>query len=322
MTVGIEIERTVTDYHTNAFKELQEIEISVDKQFEETYLKITERDETDLKYILRFQNPNNPDPATSWWNSKQISTRASAAVFKKEVEGWYWDIHRNHISVSLKHYDVDGFETDVEADQTSHIYTIKLSKMINGVTTSAIEAIKSTSKATFLVTLPADGVQSFPPLNGHFTIKCPGSYGNNYQTKEISTRESEKGIEIALMRDCYQIYNKIEVWNVWKNRYYENGRLLRIRFTGYAYNPGLYEAEQATVSPATGTNVQFRSVTILPFSHNLMYESIPFEMLNTYETKPQMIVNVGTQPAVCAGMNCDYKYHASVSEITDFMYTE
>lgn len=53
-----------------------------------------------------------------------------------------------------------------------------------------------------------------------------------------------------------------------------------------------------------------------------MYPSIPFEMLNTYETTPQMIVNVGTQPAVCASMDCGFKYVASVGEVTDFTYTE
>lgn len=162
MTVGVEVERSSTDYHTNAFKELQEFEISVDQKFEETSLKITERDASKKMYILRYQNPNTME----WWNTKQISTRASANDFKKKVEGWYKDTYNTYISVDLKHYDIDGFETAVEEDQHAHIYTIKLLKMINGVSVSVVEAIKSTSKATFLLTLPSDtdGVQSNPPL--------------------------------------------------------------------------------------------------------------------------------------------------------------
>lgn len=47
-------------------------------------------------------------------------------------------------------------------------------------------------------------------------------------------------------------------------------------------------------------------------------------MLKTFETKPQLIVNVGDNgefPAVCHNMTCDFSYITPVGEITDFTWT-
>ena len=41
-------------------------------------------------------------------------------------------------------------------------------------------------------------------------------------------------------------------------------------------------------------------------------------MLKTYETKPQVIVNVEGLPAVCHNVTCDFTYLADVGEITSF----
>lgn len=53
----------------------------------------------------------------------------------------------------------------------------------------------------------------------------------------------------------------------------------------------------------------------------MFYEPIPFEMIKTYETKPQVIVNVNNLPAVCHNLTCDFTYIATPSEITSFTYT-
>ena len=47
-------------------------------------------------------------------------------------------------------------------------------------------------------------------------------------------------------------------------------------------------------------------------------------MLKTFETKPQLIVNVGENgefPALCHNMTCDFSYITPVGEITDFTWT-
>ena len=43
-------------------------------------------------------------------------------------------------------------------------------------------------------------------------------------------------------------------------------------------------------------------------------------MLKTYETKPQVKVNVNYMPAVCHNMTCDYTYVDPVGTIDSFTY--
>jgi len=59
---------------------------------------------------------------------------------------------------------------------------------------------------------------------------------------------------------------------------------------------------------------------VIPYSTNLFYEPIPFEMLKTYETKPQLLVSVGDLPAVCHNLTCDFTYTAPIGEITAFTF--
>lgn len=64
------------------------------------------------------------------------------------------------------------------------------------------------------------------------------------------------------------------------------------------------------------------NTTLVPFGQNLFYDVIPFEMLQTYEEWPQVIVNVGEFPAVCASMACHYKYNPTVGSVTGFTFDE
>jgi len=57
-------------------------------------------------------------------------------------------------------------------------------------------------------------------------------------------------------------------------------------------------------------------------STGLFYEAIPFEMLRTYETKPQVVVQVGDFPAVCKNLTCHYNYTQPEGEITAFTFTK
>lgn len=63
-------------------------------------------------------------------------------------------------------------------------------------------------------------------------------------------------------------------------------------------------------------------VTTRNYSSNLFYQPIPFEMLKTYETKPQLVVDVGGLPAACHNLSCDFSYIQNVGEITSFQFTE
>ena len=60
----------------------------------------------------------------------------------------------------------------------------------------------------------------------------------------------------------------------------------------------------------------------MPYSTNLFYEPIPFEMLRTYETEPQLIVTVGNLPAVCHNLTCDFTYTLPEGELTGYTWNE
>lgn len=60
----------------------------------------------------------------------------------------------------------------------------------------------------------------------------------------------------------------------------------------------------------------------MPYGTNLFYEPIPFEMLRTYETEPQLIVSVGNLPAVCHNLTCDFTYILPEGEVTAFTFDE
>jgi len=76
-------------------------------------------------------------------------------------------------------------------------------------------------------------------------------------------------------------------------------------------------------NPLTGTNLIMDNSKYIEASNDIIfYEAIPFEMLRTYATAPQVKVWVGDYPAVCKNLNCDYHYVVPEGEVTDFTYTD
>jgi len=53
-----------------------------------------------------------------------------------------------------------------------------------------------------------------------------------------------------------------------------------------------------------------------------MFWPIPFEMLETYEEKPQMIVQVDDMPAVCHSMDCQFTHIPAVGLVTEFAISD
>jgi hypothetical protein len=103
------------------------------------------------------------------------------------------------------------------------------------------------------------------------------------------------------------------------------GKEFYIHFNSYDKDPGQYTIEPDTDDPlkgTTGTTMQYTAETVVAYNKNLLFMPIPFEMLNTYETSPQMLVTVDTMPAVCHGMNCGYNTTAAVGSVTTFTYDD
>ena len=61
-------------------------------------------------------------------------------------------------------YDVDGNTTTNATEEASRVYYIVLSKLINDKSTSKIQVVKTTTKATIAIDLPEEVQLSAVPL--------------------------------------------------------------------------------------------------------------------------------------------------------------
>ena len=136
----------------------------------------------------------------------------------------------------------------------------------------------------------------------------------------MSASSTAGTVEFRINYDCFQMNANVKVEQNYKYEYKENGVRFQIRFVGTNTDPGQYEIVTGTNTPLTGQNIVYDQATTVPYSQNLFYEPIPFEMLKTYETKPQIIVTVDGKPAVCHSMTCDYQYTDPVGSISSFTF--
>jgi hypothetical protein len=51
-------------------------------------------------------------------------------------------------------------------------------------------------------------------------------------------------------------------------------------------DPGQFEFVNSDADPLTGDGVEFVAKTVEPYSTNLFYDPIPYELLKTFETTP------------------------------------
>lgn len=88
------------------------------------------------------------------------------------------------------------------------------------------------------------------------------------------------------MKQCPTFYNKISAFS--SSRYSEggSGRGLYLDFQGLNADPGQFEFVNSDTDPLTGDGVEFVAKTVEPYSTNLFYDPIPYELLKTFETTP------------------------------------
>jgi hypothetical protein len=97
------------------------------------------------------------------------------------------------------------------------------------------------------------------------------------------------------------------------------GKEFYVDFMGYTQDPGQFVIVSAEENPLVG-KITYLADTIIPYSKNLMFWPVPFEMLETYEEKPQMIVEIDDMPAVCHSMDCGFTHIPAVGSVTSFVF--
>jgi len=108
--------------------------------------------------------------------------------------------------------------------------------------------------------------------------------------------------------------------------YQENGIDIKVHFYGLNTKPGQYQIMSAIVKDAlTGDAIQGPTLAgsvLSSWSNNIYYATIPFEMLRTMETQPQVQVSVGGVPAACHGLNCNFNYITTTGSVTAFTFNQ
>ena len=81
------------------------------------------------------------------------------------------------------------------------------------------------------------------------------------------------------MIGCPFLYDKIQVFEANNVSYFENGRNFMVRFVGINSQPAKLVILSDTANPLKGNEIAISTTVLQPYSTNLFYEPIPFEML-------------------------------------------
>jgi len=168
------------------------------------------------------------------------------------------------------------------------VYEITLRKLIDKASVANLKVAKTGTKANIQVEQPAQVQLSAKPLTGKYRIKCIDPEGYTSWSQDLKWNQWHSTVAIHIGRGCEGLFDRVEVREGYKYHYRENGRSFYVRFVGLKGDPGQLEIVEVENTEETlqGQNLKYTATTIVPYSTNLFYEPIPFEMLQTYETKP------------------------------------
>ena len=71
-------------------------------------------------------------------------------------------------------------------------------------------------------------------------------------------------------------------------------------------------------NPLIGHDMWIENVEYTTYGPNVEYPAIPFEMIRTAHTSPQVTVKIDGMPALCTGLACDYTVETPTGLITGF----
>ena len=89
-----------------------------------------------------------------------------------------------------------------------------------------------------------------------------------------------------------------------------------LKFDYYTTNLNQFTIIDWEGKPLEGVGLEYHEFDLKQRGPGIMYEAIPFEMIRTAHTNPQILVTIDDLPAICTGI-CDYTYEISNSLITD-----
>jgi hypothetical protein len=215
-------------------------------------------------------------------------------------------------------YDVNGVVTTVAADTVTILYNIRVLKLINGLSTSAISATKvgdsaigsgSATSATISITPPSRGIQSSYPFNGTYAITCTDNTGSVYTSEDILFDATRSQIEYAIHRSVPFMIDNVEVITDDRYLYPSNGISYLLHFYGLDYEVPVCSIAGSGEWPLSGGADMYSNNTVIrTYGESLFFETVPLEMLHSDAQTPQVLVTVDGMQALCLDLNCDFTY--------------
>jgi len=164
----------------------------------------------------------------------------SAATLRGALYPYYSKYFGSNISVTLVMFDKAKKETTDIKKRYKSVYTIKLLKMINGVTANNIIISKKGTRSN--ISARAAKVRSSLPLSGNYIIACKDSKGVEWKTDEIPTNAHYSQIQNAILNKIPHLTERVQVMTTKTHGYTQNGVEFLMYFSGLNSDP-----EQCTI---------------------------------------------------------------------------
>jgi hypothetical protein len=143
-------------------------------------------------------------------------------------------------------YDINGTVTTNSTNATTVEYYIVLTRLINDMSVTSINVLKTSTKADINVTLPMDVQLSAKPLSGNFKVKCVDENGVIMESDnlDMNYRNNENWLAEKISRTCTltngyaPFFDVLEAQYARDYSYKANGFGFNLKFLGMNSNPG------------------------------------------------------------------------------------
>jgi len=320
--VHLEISGSPVSEHNQARKEVQQLSITASGLVFDTTTITIENPDDDQAFQVKFTHDGGPgdDEEGGIYKGEWISTKPTASDCKNAAKGLYDDIHKTGVTATVELTDAAGATTTDYALATKIVCTIVANELMDHASARAY-TITSSSTATITVMTGADNTASSLPFTGNYIINVPlPDSGVTVPTGEIDFYANAKTIEGKIWEVSpdfrYKLYVTLQDDWWWTN----HERTLTLNFAGYPGNPGQWEIVTGSDEELEGpTSISFSSSTLVSYdASSLYYSPIPFDMIKTQHTNPQIVMVADNMPVACRTVDCDFVYVAEASEIASF----
>lgn len=220
-------------------------------------------------------------------------------------------------------YDLVGDElvcTDYVWD-VIHEYTVQVPRSIWDASVENIIHTNINSTATVEFSYPDDVQLSNTPLHGKYFIECYREDGAQSITADISYDANSNTLYSALIAGCPWLRDNIDIVDEDDIYFKEDGIDWRIYFNRMSAGLTQFVFHKSYTDVLDGNDVTIYENELKPYGPNAMIDVLPFEMLYTAETQPQVIVMIDDYPALCATTECGYVYETTDALITGVAVT-